>query len=240
MTRHTATAFALLFVFSVFAHADDPLHGIEIVDEHLGPACSRDTHFGRWSDDDRDGEDTRQEVLIAESLLPVTRDSEGKVVEGLWVGPYAGFVTRTRTELDIDHMVPLCEAWRSGPHAWTKPQRVDFANSLSEDHHLIATWYSTNRSKRDKDPSEWLPPNRAYWCIYFDNWVAIKRTWGTVAQAVPSTCAGTSTTTPLGRCTRNAAPPGVMRTGTNVRNGPRELDSAVSGIFLGFQAAKSR
>ena len=45
-------------------------------------------------------------------------------------------------------------------------------------HHLIATWKSTNRSKRDKDPSEWLPPNRAYWCTYLGNWVAIKRTRG--------------------------------------------------------------
>ena len=177
MTRHAATAFARILIFPVFADSDDPLHGIEIVDEFLGTTCARDTHFGRWSDDDRDGEDTRQEVLIVESLVPVSRDSEGKVVEGLWVGPYAGFVTRSPKDLDIDHMVPLCKAWRSGAHAWTKAQRVDFANSLSEDHHLIANWYSTNPSKRDKDPSEWLPSNCAHWGTYFDNWVAIKRTW---------------------------------------------------------------
>ena len=178
MIRHAPAALALLLVVPVFADTDDPLHGIEIVDEFLGTACSRDTHFGRWSDDDDDGEDTRQEVLIAESLVPVVRDSGGKVVEELWVGPYAGFVTRSPKDLDIDHMVPLCEAWRSGAHVWTKARRVEFANSLSEDHHLIATWKSTNRSKRDKDPSEWLPPNRAYWCTYLDNWVAIKCTWG--------------------------------------------------------------
>ena len=178
MTRNPATALAMLLVVSVFAYADDSLRGIDIEDEDLGAECSRDSNFGRWSDDDRDGEDTRQEVLIAESWVRVTRDSKGKVDKGLWVGPYAGFVTRDSTDLDIDHMVPLCEAWRSGAHAWTKGRRVEFANSLSEDHHLIATWKSTNRSKGDKDPSEWLPPNRAYWCRYLDDWVAIKRAWG--------------------------------------------------------------
>ena len=106
-------------------------------------------------------------------MRPRVCNSKGKVDKGLWVGPYAGFVTRDPTALDIDHMVPLCEAWRSGAHEWEKVRRVEFANSLSEDHHLIATWRSTNRSKRDKDPSEWLPPNRAYWCTYLDDWVAI-------------------------------------------------------------------
>ena len=62
-------------------------------------------------------------------------------------------------------------------HEREKGRRVEFANSLSEDHHLIASRKSTNRSKRDKDPSEWLPPNRAYWCTYLDDWVAIKRAW---------------------------------------------------------------
>ena len=178
MTRHAASVLALLLFFSAFAYADDPLRGIDVDDEYLGAECSRYSNFGKWSDDDRDGEDTRQEVLIDESWVRVVRDSKGNVDKGLWVGPYAGFVTRDPTDLDIDHMVPLCEAWRSGAHEWEKARRVEFANSLSEDHHLIATWKSTNRSKRDKDPSEWLPPNRAYWCTYLDDWVAIKRTWG--------------------------------------------------------------
>lgn len=178
MTQRAATVLVLLLVFPVFAYADDPLRGIGIEDEDLGAECSRDSNFGKWSDDDRDGQDTRQEVLIAESWVPVTKDAKGKVGEGLWVGPYAGFVTRHPSDLDIDHMVPLCEAWRSGAHAWTKARRMEFANSLSEDRHLIATWKSTNRSKRDKDPSEWLPPNRAYWCRYLNDWVAIKRRWG--------------------------------------------------------------
>ena len=74
------------------------------------PNVRADSNYGKWSDDDRDGEDTRQEVLIAESWVPVAKDSKGKVDKGLWVGPYAGFVTRDSEDLDIDHMVPLCEA----------------------------------------------------------------------------------------------------------------------------------
>ncbi len=174
--RYVAMAAAVLF--AVPALADDPLEGIRIEAEFTGTSCERAKNFGNWTDADRDGEDTREEVLIAESLVPVTRDSDGKVVGGLWVGPYAGFVTTNPSSLDIDHMVPLCEAYESGAHAWDKARRKEFANSLATEHHLIATWLSTNRSKNKKDPGDWLPPNRAYWCTYLNDWTAIKREWG--------------------------------------------------------------
>ena len=174
MKRIVAMAVAVLF--AVPALASDPLEGIRLEPEFTGTSCERAKNFGDWAD--ADGEDTRQEVLIAESLVPVTRASNGKVVGGLWVGPYSGFVTKNPSSLDIDHMVPLCEAYESGAHAWNKERRKEFANSLATDQHLIATWLSTNRSKNKKDPADWLPPNRAYWCIYLNDWIAVKREWG--------------------------------------------------------------
>lgn len=178
MTRKFTFALATLLAFSVVADDGDPLHGIVIGPAFLGASCARNENFGDWVDADHDGEDTRQEVLAAESWVPVARDAHREVSGGLWVGPYAGFVTRDPADLDIDHMVPLCEAWASGAHAWSAERRVEYANSLATDHHLIATWKSTNRSKGKKDPAGWLPPNRAYWCTYLRHWVAIKRDWG--------------------------------------------------------------
>ena len=171
-------AMAILAFLALPVWAGDPLEGIRVDPEFTGKACERAKNFGSWIDADRAGENTREEVLIAESLVPVTRNSKGKVAVGLWVGPYAGFVTRNPSVLDIDHMVPLCEAFESGAHAWESMRRREFANSLTAEHHLIATWRSTNRSKNKQDPVDWLPPNRAYWCTYLTDWIAIKREWG--------------------------------------------------------------
>ena len=177
-----AVVIAVLTAGMASADGGEPLHGITIASEFDRISCNREVNFQngseRWSDGDDDGEDTRQEVLAAESWIPVMRDAKGTVVEGLWVSPYAGFVTRDPGELDIDHVVAVCEAWRSGAHGWEQERRVEFANSLVEDHHLVAAWSSTNRSKLDRDPAKWLPPNRAYWCTYLKDWTAIKHKWG--------------------------------------------------------------
>lgn len=69
------------------------------------------------------------------------------------------------------------EAHRSGGHSWGPDRRLSYANSLADPNHLVATGRSTNRSKGDKDPANWLPPNRSYWCDYLINWIAIKREW---------------------------------------------------------------
>ena len=126
---------------------------------------------------DHDGEDTRQEVLITEPLIPVNKDETGRAIAGLWIGPYAGFITRDPKTLDIDHMVPLNEAHRSGGHSWAPDRRQAYANSLEDPNHLIATWRSTNRSKADQNPANWMPPNRAYCRGYLNNWIAIKLEW---------------------------------------------------------------
>jgi hypothetical protein len=134
--------------------------------------------FVHWIDADADGCDTREEVLIAESSTSAQVDAFGcKVVEGDWFSPYEGSAFTSPGDLDIDHMVPLKEAWDSGAWNWSPAQRRAFANDLSDSRSLIAVTASQNRSKSDKDPSNWLPPRGSYVCEYLSNWVAIKAHW---------------------------------------------------------------
>lgn len=151
--------------------------GVRIAKER--PAGYKRTLFTHWTDDDGNGCSAREDVLIAESLTPAQVDGFGcKVVEGDWYSPYDGLTHTDPAELDIDHVVALKEAWDSGAHSWTKARRRAFANDLSDARSLIAVTKSVNRSKGDKDPSNWMPPNRADWCRYIADWVAVKVRWG--------------------------------------------------------------
>ena len=135
--------------------------------------------FKHWSDLDRDGCSTREEVLIAESLTNAQVDAYGcKVIAGDWYSPYDNQRYSYPADVDIDHVVALKEAWDSGAHSWSAAKREQFANDLSDDRSLIAVKDSENQSKSDKDPSNWIPKNSAYLCTYLADWVAIKARWG--------------------------------------------------------------
>ncbi len=131
--------------------------------------------FPHWSAQ-TEGCDTRDVVL--QRAGDSVRTAEGcKIVQGTWISPYDGKATRDPQDLDIDHMVPLANAWRTGAATWTDAKREQFANDLTRPE-LIAVTASTNRSKGDQDPSEWKPPNRDYWCDYAKQWIAVKSYWG--------------------------------------------------------------
>jgi hypothetical protein len=98
------------------------------------------------------------------------------VVAGSWKSIYDGKTLTSPTQVDIDHMVPLANAWRSGAAAWTTAQREDFANDL-DDPQLVAVSASANRSKGDQDPSTWKPADPGSWCEYAEDWVAVKTHW---------------------------------------------------------------
>ena len=135
--------------------------------------------YEHWTDADGDCLNTRQEVLIAESQSPVSFDSTGcRVVTGRWFDPYTGQRVSDPSILDIDHLIPLAEAHRSGAHSWTPSQRRKFANDLTHIDSLIAVTAASNRSKGDSDPSSWLPPNEGFRCEYVRRWVIAKATWG--------------------------------------------------------------
>jgi hypothetical protein len=98
------------------------------------------------------------------------------VVAGTWTSVYDGQVLNSPTKVDIDHMVPLANAWRSGASAWTTGKRSDFANDL-DDPQLVAVSATSNRSKGDQDPSTWKPKQTSDWCSYAQDWIAVKTHW---------------------------------------------------------------
>ena len=148
------------------------------------PKYDRGT-WRHWVDEDRDCQNARQEVLIAESITPVTYEpgDQCRVAAGSWRGPYTGKAVNSPSELDIDHLVPLENAHRSGGWAWDRERKRDYANYLGYDDHLIATTSSANRSKGSKGPEAWRPELESYWCSYATSWVKVKNEWGlTVTQ----------------------------------------------------------
>ena len=132
--------------------------------------------WGNWIDEDGDGLNTRHEVLAEESLIkPVI--SNNKVVSGKWFDKYTGKYFTNPSDLDIDHLVPLKNAYISGASNWSKKKKNRYYNYLKSDNHLIAVSKSANRNKSDKSPVDWLPPNKEYQCEYVREWFKIKTAW---------------------------------------------------------------
>lgn len=138
-------------------------------------AYNRDL-YRHWIDADGDCQDARQEVLIAESQIPVILSANGcSVVSGIWQDPYTGRTFTNPSDLDIDHMIPLKEAHDSGAWQWSAELKEQFANDLAQPYALIAVHNGANRSKSDRDPANWMPESTVYHCEYIKNWVAVKQ-----------------------------------------------------------------
>jgi len=166
------------------------------------PAGYARTKFKHWVDADGDSCNTREEVLILESSSKPQVDYPGcKVVAGDWVSAYDGVAVSDPSSFDIDHFVPLKEAWDSGANLWSASKRQAYANDLSDARALIAVTASSNRAKGEKDPPQWMPANTSYTCTYLSNWVVVKSHWGLamdeseygfIAKRLKGVCAGTS------------------------------------------------
>ena len=138
--------------------------------EHLG-GYDRSL-FKHWIDADKNGCDTRKEVLISEAVVKPKKGVKCALIGGKWISAYDGKSYTKDSGLDIDHVVPLAEAWRSGAWAWNSQQRQDFANDITDSRALIAVTASANRSKGDQDVKTWLPAKGK--CSYIEAWVAVK------------------------------------------------------------------
>lgn len=131
---------------------------------------SRETVFDGWLYSG--GQSTRDRVLASERLP-----------NGTWYSAYDSVIVLSAAELDIDHVVPLAEAWESGGHRWSAETWTRFGNDLEDPRSLIAVSAATNRSKGAKDPQDWWPPHIGYRCQYAADWIAIKSRWNLTVDA---------------------------------------------------------
>ena len=131
------------------------------------------TKFKLWDDVDHDCQNTRAEVLRAETLKKVT--GACTVRAGRWHSYYDDLTYNSASRIDIDHVVPLAEAWDSGARHWTAQRREAYANDLADANALMAVSSSSNRSKGDRDPAEWLPDFSR--CRYVLQWTIVKVRW---------------------------------------------------------------
>ena len=141
------------------------LSQISVADEVEQPGYDRDL-FDHWVDADGNGCNTRCEVLLRQQLPG-----------GGWFSTYDRTHVANSGDLDVDHVVALAEAWRSGAWAWDSARRREFANDLDEPRSLIAVSASSNRSKSDRDPASWRPVAEDDWCQYAISWMTVKMRW---------------------------------------------------------------
>lgn len=153
------------------ATAQTELDALTVAPEGSMNGYSRDL-FPHWSSSD--GCTARQSVLI--------RDGEGVAVDdscqpttGSWESHYDGVTLNSASDVDIDHVVPLAEAWRSGADSWTTDRRRAFANDLGGPQ-LLAVSASSNRSKGDQDPADWGPQS-SFECTYSRMYIHAKYFW---------------------------------------------------------------
>lgn len=158
----------------------DVLSDLVVQGEVTTPAYDRDL-FEHWSDVDGDGCNTRAELLIAASMVPVGYSSGCTVASGEWTSVYDGQAWTNASDVDIDHLVPLEETWASGASHWTSDQREAYANDLDFPGALIVMTDNLNQSKGSSDPAQWLPPARV--CEYLTAWVLVKWRWSLAVDA---------------------------------------------------------
>jgi hypothetical protein len=128
---------------------------------------------------------TRETVLVRDGT-GVSVNSSCQPTSGSWFSPYDGATWLDPADVDIDHVVPLAEARRSGANTWTTSRRQSFANDLTGPQ-LIAVTDNVNQSKGDQDPSTWQPPRSTYRCTYAKMWIHTKYRWSLRLQSAERT-----------------------------------------------------
>jgi hypothetical protein len=144
---------------------------------------NRRRDFGTWLRDRHDGSclNTRAKILVRESQVRVGMNSTGCTVKtGKWYDPYTGQTFTEASKVQIDHMVPLKNAYISGASQWDWPHRCAYANFMANHFHLVVVSGHENMSKGDSTPAEWLPPNRDFLCAYLKDWLSVKLIWGLI------------------------------------------------------------
>lgn len=143
---------------------------------------NRKLKFGRWINDSDNNNcfDTRALVLIRDSDKEVLFKSNNRcaVESGNWKDPYTGKTFTSSKDIQIDHVVPLKNAYMSGAYKWNFKTRCLYANYLGNDFHLLSVNATENMRKGDRSPDKYMPPNPGFTCTYIKDWLSIKFLWG--------------------------------------------------------------
>lgn len=140
----------------------------------------RTRDFGGWVRFRSPGRclNTRGLVLERDSQVPVSLSSDKcTVVGGKWLDPYTGNELTDARDIQIDHFVPLKNAYISGADQWNSQERCLYANFMGNSYHLLPVWGPENSRKSDKPIDGYLPPNNNYRCQYVAQWLKIKYIW---------------------------------------------------------------
>jgi hypothetical protein len=146
------------------------LAGLHVAAPHSMEGYSR-AKFPHWIK--QYGECDTREVVLARDGQDVKQDEKCRAISGTWYSEYDGASFNEARALDIDHVVPLANGWRSGADSWDTSERRKFANDLVHAQ-LIAVSARSNRQKGDQSPDQWAPPRHAYWCTYARAWTNVK------------------------------------------------------------------
>ena len=165
---------------------------------------SRDL-FPHWVDADGDGCSTRNEVLLDEADDPPTVTGTCTISGGRWFSYYDRVSWTNASDVDIDHLVPLAEAWDSGARSWTTATRQAYANDLGDYRTLVGVTDNVNQAKGDQDVAEWLPQYDR--CRYLREYVAVKHRWRltvdsaekSAMQSLAATCTNSTISVTLAR-----------------------------------------
>ncbi|HWL98379.1 MAG TPA: HNH endonuclease family protein [Nocardioidaceae bacterium] len=150
--------------------ARSELYNLTVAPDGSSSGYSRDK-FPHWST--VSGACNTRETVLKRDGTGVVTDSSCAAVSGSWYSPYDGATWSAASDVDIDHVVPLSNAWRTGASSWSTTQREAFANDRSYPQ-LIAVTDNVNQSKGDQSPATWKPSRTAYWCTYAKMWIHVK------------------------------------------------------------------
>ena len=135
---------------------------------------------------------TARQVVLLRDGHDVVTDDDCQPTSGSWYSAFDdSWVYDQPSDISVDHQVPLSEAWKTGAADWTTSQRADFANDVTSSQLWLAT-PSSNGSKGDKDPSQWMPTNTTVHCDYVKSWINVKYVYDlTVTSTEKSSIQGT-------------------------------------------------
>lgn len=161
---------------------------LAIDDQPNGAGYKRDLFMpgGKWQDPDRNGCDARRDALRAQAAPPITGPG-CSTAGGRWPLVYVAGVTTNPADVDVDHVVPLSAAWRSGARTWSTDRLVAYAADPAI---LWVVDDGANQSKGDRGPEAWRPKERAVWCTYGQRWLSIKVTYGLTATTAERDAVG--------------------------------------------------